>query len=260
MDRLAGVHADMALALDPSLGLAHIVRARVHIDNWRGEDAQLEGDQALRLSPNDPEVLTWYSWIKTNLDQNEEAMRYLERAVELDPNNGDGYFFLGGSLMWAGRYEDASETLRDCLEIDPRQAICSLFLSHSEFVLGSRETALDALTLGESLLPGDGANGPRADVVYGYGLLGQREDAQRAFEFVTELSADQYVDPVVWAWAYMGMGDYDEALIRLNAAAENPQLITDPIAALFTRLNFWSDPVLEQPEWVEVRNKLRPTE
>jgi len=55
----------------------------------------------------------------------------------------------------------------------------------------------------------------------------------------------------------MGVGDYDEALRQMNVAAENNELVQDPYVAQFIRLNFWSDLMLEQPEWVEVREKLR---
>ena len=50
----------------------------------------------------------------------------------------------------------------------------------------------------------------------------------------------------------MCVGDYDEALRQMNVAAENHELVQDPYVAQFIRLNFWSDPMLEQPEWVEM--------
>ncbi len=98
-----------------------------------------------------------------------------------------------------------------------------------------------------------------AFAAYGYGALGRPDDGLRMFERLRELSADQYVDPVMWAWAYMGMGDYDEALDQLNAADENPGLIKFIPFMPNLRHNVWSDPMLEQPEFVEVLNRLRPT-
>jgi len=35
------------------------------------------------------------------------------------------------------------------------------------------------------------------------------------------------------------------------------ELVQDPIPAHYIRLNLWSDPMLEQPEFIEVREKLR---
>ena len=67
-----------------------------------------------------------------------------------------------------------------------------------------------------------------------------------------------YVDPGQWAWAYMGIGDYDEAFNLLNDAVENPEFIRQYPFVRDVIQNFWFDPMLEQPEWVEARNKLRP--
>ena len=95
-------------------------------------------------------------------------------------------------------------------------------------------------------------------IAWGYHLLGEPEDAQRVFERFRELAADQHVDSSVWAWAYMGVGDYDEALNQLNAAAENLEYLRIAWVAFYIRQNTWSDPMLEQPEFVEVRERLRP--
>jgi tetratricopeptide (TPR) repeat protein len=129
-------------------------------------------------------------------------------------------------------------------------------LARAEFALGNEEAALDAVRRTEQLLPGDAAPPIRGEIVYGYGLLGQAEDARRAFELVRDLAVDRYVDASTWAWAYMGVGDYEEALRQLNTAAENLELLQGPWLAHFIGENTWSDPILDQPEWVEMRSRL----
>ena len=130
-------------------------------------------------------------------------------------------------------------------------------MASSEFARGEYEAALDALRLVDQLRRRT-ANDSVSILGYGYGLLGQPDDAQRLFDDLNDLADEQYIDSMHWAWAYMGVGDYDEALRQVNSAAENPELISYRPLADFIRLNIWSDPVLEQPEWVEVRNRLRP--
>ena len=256
LDRLVSEHADMALALDPSIGLAHAARAYMYFNNWRGE-ALVEADQALQLSPNDPMVLNLYSHIQSYMrDLPEEAIRYAERALELDPNSSYAFEGLGLPLHEARRHTEAIEVLQECLVLDPGESVCSIFLARSEFARGNDEAALDALRRTEQLLPGDAAPAIRGELAYGYRLLGQPEDARRAFEVVRELATNLYVDPSTWAWAYMGVGDYDEALRLLDTAAENLELLQLPWLAHFIRLNTWSDPILDQPEWVEMRSRL----
>lgn len=255
LDRLVAEHADAALALDPSIGLAHAARAFMHINNWRGESAQVEADQALRLNPNDPTVHLLYSNLKSLQDQPGEAVRHSERAVELDPNGTQAIMYVGDALHAAGRHAEASEVAQECLAIDPAQQGCYIVFARAEVARGNYEAALDALRLTDQLLP-DGTPVLHSELVYAYGLLGQPEDAQRVFEELRGFATDQYVDPSIWAWAYMGVGDYDEALRQLHTAAENLELLQLPWVALFIRDNTWSDPILEQSEWVEMRSRL----
>jgi TolB-like protein len=258
MEQLALAHADMALALDPSEGFAHAVLARLHWSNWRAGPAQMEAEQALRLSPNDPDVIHQYAEIENYVGgRHEEATENMRRAVELDPNYTGRRLQLGESLLYAGRYNEARDALQECLTIDPAYMVCALFLSSSEFGGGNDEAALDALRITEQLMPADAPPPPRAGMAYGYGLLGQGQDAVRSFEIITELAAGRYVDPVTWARAHLGVGDYDEALRQLTIAAENHELVQDPYPASFVALNMWSDPALEEPAFVEVRERLR---
>ena len=55
---------------------------------WRTAPAQSEAEQALRLAPNDQEVLNVVATVAVARGQYEEALRYGQRSVELDPNNG----------------------------------------------------------------------------------------------------------------------------------------------------------------------------
>ncbi len=257
LDTLVSEHTDMALTLDPSTGLAHAARAYMHFNNWRGELAQREADQALRLSPNDPDVLRLHAHLELDVrDRPDEAIRHIRHAAELDPNNSQKFQTLGDTLHVAGRHAEAIEALRKCLAIAPSEPVCHVFLARSEFALGNEEAALAELRRTEQLLPGDASPAIRGEVAYGYGLLGQPEDAGRAFEVVRELATKLYVDSSIWAWAYMGVGDYDEALTRFNTAAENLELLQLPWIAHFSRQNTWSDPILDQPEFVEVRSRL----
>ena len=164
--------------------------------------------------------------------------------------------WLGFVLHEAGHHAEASEVLQECLAIAPGEAVCYVFLARAEFARGNNEAALDALRRAEQLLPGDAAPAIRGELAYGYGRLGQPEDARRAFEVVREVATNLYVDSSTWAWAYMGVGDYDEAF---NAIAENLDRARYNGMARTIRLNSFDDPMLEEPEWVELREQMRPT-
>ncbi|MDE0952646.1 MAG: hypothetical protein OSA45_15370 [Halioglobus sp.] len=113
------------------------------------------------------------------------------------------------------------------------------------------------MKLTKSLLPDDAAPGIRGENAWGYGLLGYPAEAARAYEQVRVAAQARYVDPAVWAWASMGIGEYDVALKLLRQAADNTDLIQDPYPTHFIRENSWSDPRLETAAFIKVRERLR---
>jgi Flp pilus assembly protein TadD len=256
--RLARMHNDMALALDPTLGLAHALQAQIYDFDGRSEEARLEREQALRLSPNDPWMLTLLAG--GGPDQIEEKITIHERIVELSPNVAESHAGLGNALLRAGRAVDAREAFQKCLSLDPTAGGCTRTLAWAEFALGNNEEALNGLRRREQI-----STGVRqmADVAYGYGRLGQAEDARRVFETLRTRAVDEYVSASQWALAHMGVGDYDEALVLLNAAADDlelpleEQLGQDMQALQGIFGNVWSDPMLEEPEFVEVLERIR---
>jgi len=250
-------HSARAISLDPNLGLAYSTLADLRAHNWQAEAAQEAATQAMGLSPNDPEVLVRQAGFETHRDRSEQAISAMLRAIELDPNSGRVLHELGYALHASGQHQRANQILERCLELNPREAICSVMLARSQFALGNEQEALDALELTERLIPDDAAPGIRGDIAWGYGLLERPADARRAFDRVIELQATRYVDPAVLAWSYMGIQDYDEAYRQLELAANDLSLIQDSYPAHFIRENSWSDPRLEQSDFLALRQRFR---
>jgi TolB-like protein/Tfp pilus assembly protein PilF len=259
MERFADSHINIALALDPSMGFAHAVRTQISINNWNGRQAQLEAEQALQLSPNDPIALSVGAQVQMLiLDQPEEAVRLIERALALDPNNSEVVQNLQVALLLSERYEESLIVGLRCLALNPSDARCPLQMASAELRVGTEKIGLEALRRAEQLTPDDVPAAVTSILTLAYGLFGQTEDAQRTFEQLEAASARQYVHPGVWSDALKGIGDYDEALRLLNIVAENPELLRGPYAALYAQVNMHHDPILEEPEWLELREKLSP--
>ncbi len=154
-----------------------------------------------------------------------------------------------------GRYAEAVEAYQKSIALAPVNAGNRRDLSVPEFNLGHNEEALETLRALEQIARPDSPNAS-AWLAYGYGLLGQSDDAQRAFEALQRIAEDDYTDPGLWAAAYMGVGDYEEALNRFNEIVEDLELIRRNVFADMIRLNIWNDPKLDEPEWVEARERL----
>ena len=246
-----------ALSRDPSSGLAYSVLADLYAHDWQNEEAEKAAAEALRLEPNNSEVLVRQATFATHRDKHTQAIKLMRHAVELDPNSGRVLHELGYALHASKEFQEAIEVLQRCLTLNPTEAICSVMLARSEFALGNHEASLAALKLTESLLPEDAAPGIRGEIAWGYGLLGYPAEASRAYEQVRVSAQRRYVDPAVWAWANMGIGEYDTALKLLQQVADNLDLIQDPYPTHFIRENSWSDPQLETAEFIDVREQLR---
>ena len=117
---LADAAVEAAFRIRPDAGEAHLARAenlyRVHRD-YDGALAELE--IARRTLPNNPQVFEVTGYIFRRRGQQEEGLRNLQRAVELDPRN---YFTLqqiSQSYWSVRRYPEIIATLDRALSIKP---------------------------------------------------------------------------------------------------------------------------------------------
>jgi tetratricopeptide (TPR) repeat protein len=117
---LADAAVEAAFRIRPDAGEAHLARAenlyRVHRD-YDGALAELE--IARRTLPNNPQVFEVTGYIFRRRGQQEEGLRNLQRAVELDPRN---YFTLQQitlSFLNLRRYSEAIGALDRALSIKP---------------------------------------------------------------------------------------------------------------------------------------------
>ncbi len=257
LDEKIRTDAETALELDPSLGMAHAALGRLYWYTWRETEAEEAFEEALRLSPNNLDALIGYvySMLGRN-DLREKMLERAERAVQLDPNNGNARFGLGQQLRALGQYERASEEFRRNVELTPTNATPYVFLARSEVALGNLDSALEHLRLAEQLMPPETNTLLRAELVWGYGRLGQSEDAERIFRELEILSADRHIGPDVWAVAYLGLRDVDRAIEAFNSAVDDLSLVKMPFSFDMVTLNSFDDPLLERPEFEEVLKRL----
>jgi TolB-like protein/Tfp pilus assembly protein PilF len=117
---LAEAAVNAAVRLRPDAGEAHVARAehlyRAYLD-YGGALAELE--IARRTLPNDPHVFELTGYIARRQNKQEEGLRNLERAIELDPRN---FFTLQQiALSYGGlrRYSDEAAVLDRALSIKP---------------------------------------------------------------------------------------------------------------------------------------------
>ncbi len=93
-------------------------------------------------------------------------------------------------------------------------------------------------------------------VIYGYGRLGLQEDVERLATHLEQLAADQRVTAGNWAMISLARGDHEEALSLLESAAEEKKPYESPVLLMRIKMNVFEDPILDQPRFVAVRERL----
>ena len=89
--------------------------------------------QALRLQPDNPDVLGNLGYIASQRGEHEEAERLLRRAIALDANGFPAYHDLGRLLVKLKKYDEALPILRRGAELNKKDpgVHYQLFLAYS---------------------------------------------------------------------------------------------------------------------------------
>ncbi len=243
--------ANQALALDPNLGLAHAALGFAHMANWRGAEAEEALQRAYRLSP-EARVAEMYGRFKRYHGENDEAIRLGERSVQLDPNSFSPHNQLGIANSRARDYDAAARSLQTAREFVQANPGNLMQLAFTEIARGNHDEALEILEIVERMPP---VGFRLSQVVHAYGQMGRREDALRMFSVFEESATQNAVGDAVWARSYIGIGDYEQALQRLESAVNN-RVLTDFAVLTAFASNPWNDPVLNEPEFRELLDNL----
>src|SRR6059058_3532918 len=117
---LAEAAVQTATRLRPDAGETHLARAN-YLYNGRRDyaGALAELERVRRALPNDPRLFELIGYILRRRGQQEEGLRNLQRAVELDPRNFYTLQQIALSYQFLGRYGEASAALDRALSIVP---------------------------------------------------------------------------------------------------------------------------------------------
>ena len=245
-----------ALALDPGIGAAHGVMARIHQLNWRGSEAREAYERALQLSPNGPEVLMDYAVFCAVAGRAEEGIELAKRGITLDPSSSQGRQWLSFVYLFLGDRDAAAEEMRRAVELSPAFGSAQLMLALIEGTRGNHAEALEHTRIAEQLLSGDVNPAFVGEMAHAYSRLGYREDAERLFHRLEEMAETRHTPTSAWIVGCLAIGDNDQALHWLNTAAESPEPHVGYFSLMMVKHNAMANPVLEQPRFREVRERL----
>ena len=209
--------ADEALALDDSLADAHTSLALVlDLYYWDWDAAEKQYKLAISLNPGYATAHHWYAWHLFVTGRNTEALYEMRRAENLDPLSLIIRADLAGALCISRLFDDAVQQSERTLALDPTFGNGHFELGEALVQKQQYQTAIaefqKAIELSGHLAAFD------ANLANAYAVSGRRAEATaiaRDLEARSQLnpSADANV-----ALIYVGLGDWDQAMLWLNKA------------------------------------------
>ncbi len=113
---------EQALMLDRNLASAHGFIGLGKVFLGRGEETEAHIQEAFRLSPRDITAYWWMVFVasaKLQLNADAEAVTWLRRSIEANPNWPLSHFFLAGALTLLGSLDEARAAAQAGLALDP---------------------------------------------------------------------------------------------------------------------------------------------
>jgi DNA-binding winged helix-turn-helix (wHTH) protein/TolB-like protein/Flp pilus assembly protein TadD len=97
---------------------------------------------ANEISPDVPETYWALAYVHTQRREQEQALKYLERSIELYPSFADGYALMASIKTYAGQPAAAIPLMRTAMRLSPRSGyLYFLVLGRAYFFLGDLEQA-----------------------------------------------------------------------------------------------------------------------
>jgi adenylate cyclase len=259
LEPLIHKYAAAALEIDPRDANAHVALCILAEFTWRWAEARAH---ALRAADSAPwgVIVATVNWTMSWSGDADLAIATAERLQRLNPSDWSGAWNLGLVLNYAGRYDAAAAALRESIAMLPALPIQHSWLAVTEIARGDLASARRELELAEKLVEGERQIIYLLDWGYAYGRLGNKDNARRLYDELRSTAAGQDIGAGGWALAHMAIGDYDEALRWLRVAADKAarhEIDAGMFSLMNLKQNFTADPVLEQPEFVEVRARLK---
>lgn len=214
---LAKAAATRAVEVDPLLGEAHFALAQtLELYDWNWSEAERQYKLALELSPNYAPAHWEYGRFLQALGRNDEAMKQMAYAAELNPTDLQTRFIVAAVTYAARQYDSAISQLQQLNTSSPGMG---------DFVLGwcYREKKMypEAIADLERCVARSG-RWPLllAGLARVYGLAGRKREAVKLIDELKEISRQHHISASLFAEAYIGLGEKDEAMAWLERAYE----------------------------------------
>jgi len=253
LESLALQDVERALSLDPTIGTAHAILARIHQFNWRGAEARAAYLRALELSPSSIEVMADYAVFCAITGHLDEAMDHASRVADLDPSSPHVHDWLAYILFFRGDLDGALAAARRAVSLMPTYVMGHAIIGIIEAMRGNRAEALEATRLAEHLMRDFINPAIVGQLAANYMVAEDPEGVERIHRRIEEMASRGHVPHVAWIWVYLAIGDEARALEHLKAAGNNPESYVGHFGLMMVKFNLQRFAVLDEPRFREAR-------
>ena len=242
--------ASLAVQKDEHLPEGHgaLALAKLHYD-WDFAGAEQEFKRALELNPSDADVRHDYAHYLMAMGRLTESQAESKRSVELDPV-GDG---LNSCLCWhsfaARDYDEAVRLAAKFLRSQPDDPWERTILGWTYEQKRMPNQAVAEFKRAVEVTKGD----PFfvAALGHGYALAGNRSEAEKILQSLSDREKKSYVSPFDLALIYTALGEKDEAFALLDkAVAEHSTFL------VYTKWEPRLDPLRSDPRFQELLRRI----
>ena len=212
--------AEQALAIDESLAEAHTalacVRALFEWD-WAAADALFR-----RAIAHNPQYATAHQWYAMNClvpqGRFDDARAELDRALALDPLSLAVHTSVGLRFFYARELASAAAALQATLKLNDLFGAAHYFLGHVQIAMGRYDEAIPPLE--RAVLLQEESAETMAALATANALAYRRAHAEALLADLERRARESYVSPALLAQIYLGLGNHEAALQRLEEATD----------------------------------------
>ena len=215
----AKAYARKALELDDSLAEAHASLAWcLFIYDWDWAGAEREFRHAIALDPGYASAHNWFGFLLAALGKTQEALVEGLTALEQDPASVSIRRTLAYDYFYARRFDQAEGHATRAIAMNPTQEESHRILGLALLFQGRLDEAERALREARAL-PQAGAYA-LGTLAYALAKNGKREEAEALVGQLEKLAKKEYVTPVAFGTAMLGLGELDGALDYAEQSVE----------------------------------------
>jgi serine/threonine-protein kinase len=209
--------------------------------DWGGAEAEFR--RAIGANPPDPAAHTFYGHLLSNLGDHTRALQEMRHALDYEPHSALANALFAQCMYYEGRHDESLAHLQKTLALDPGLWLTHNMIGRIHGLKGRYQEALlsfnRATELGGSLIV-------RANAGYTLAASGRRDEARAILDDLKRRATGGYVPPSNLALVHLGLGEYDEALDRLEEAVQARDLLLTFLTA--------------EPRWAELAGHPRFTD